>query len=187
MFFKFCNFVSANYFTFFIMKTLVRISFLIIAALVLSCSSNKPQVLDVVGASRPSSVIVGNGVNQNQAIPKAVIYRTNGDYIDNVPVNMNARHTSLVSFPAPTDITSRSTPVELGDGWLFDRRGGVNANTVFLSYTYSEYAALGSTPSASALLQAIIPGSAVTQCVVTPVTLNEAMVHPEILKQYIPR
>ena len=42
--------------------------------------------------------------------PKAVIYKTNGDYNDNVPVNLNADRTSFVSYPDPSDVSpERST------------------------------------------------------------------------------
>lgn len=169
------------------MKTLVRISLLMIATLMMGCSSDKAQVTAVSDDSSLPVTVVGYGSNSSKALPKAVIYRTNGDYTDNVPVNMNEQHTALASYPAPSDITSYSTPVDLGDGWLLDRRGGVGINTVFLSYTYPQYAALKSTPSSGQLMDKVIPGSGVTRCIATPVSLNDAMANPEILKQYIPR
>lgn len=157
------------------------------AILMMDCSSDRQQVAVVSdGATQPVSA-VGFGPRSSMAMPKAVIYRTNGDYNDNVPVTVNEQRTALMSFPAPSDITSHSMPVELGDGWLFDRRGGAGVNTVFLSYTYEQYAALKSTPSSSQLFAKVIPGSAVIQCVVTPVSFNDALADPEILKQYIPR
>lgn len=165
----------------------MTISFLIISLWIAGCSSGRSS--RTAPASVPSQALasVEHSSAQSKALPKAVIYRTNGDYNDNVPVNLNASRTALVSFPAPSDITSRSTPVEIGDGWLFDRRGGVGENTVFLTYTYAEYAALLSAPSSSRIMEAVIPGSGVTQCVVTSVQFSEALANPEILKQYIPQ
>lgn len=165
------------------MKTLVRIAFIIISVWMAGCSSGKAPVVRQEGAGQATEYHTA----RNSAIPKAVIYRTNGDYADNVPVNLNESRTSLVSYPAPSDITSHSAPVPLGDGWLFDRRGGVGINTVFLNYTYSQYAALKYTPSSTQLMQAIIPGSGVTQSILTPVTLSKALADPDILKQYIPQ
>lgn len=169
------------------MKTLLRMPFVLITVLMMGCSSNKTHISPVSEISSQPVTVVGQGSKANRAIPKAVIYRTNGDYNNNVPVNMNSERTVITSFPAPTDITSRSTPIDLGDGWLFDRRGGISINTSFLSYTYSQYSALKTTPSVGQLMQDVIPGSAVTQCISTPVSLNEAMSDPDILKQYIPR
>ena len=82
-------------------------------------------------------------------LPRAVIYRTNGDYDDRVPVTLDATRTSIVSYPAPTDITSASVPLVLADGWLLDRRGGISVNSAFLDWTYAQYAAMSHTPSRS--------------------------------------
>lgn len=156
--------------------------------MIVSCSTGGRS--GKVFAESGSAVAVeanGSLSGQAKALPKAVIYRTNGDYMYHVPVNVDESHKSLTSFPAPSDISKRSVPVDLGDGWYFDRRGGVSLNTVFLTYTYEDYSALNSTPSAGELINAIIPGSAVTQCILTPVLFSEAAVNPEILKKYIPR
>lgn len=49
--------------------------------------------------------------------PKAVVYKTNSDYNDNVPVNLNAERNSFVSYPDPRDVSpERSTPVKLDKG-----------------------------------------------------------------------
>lgn len=169
------------------MKILTIFFPIVIAVMLMACSSNKSQVRPVDKSSSQPVSVFSRSSRPNKALPKAVIYRTNGDYIDNVAVNLNSQRTALISFPAPTDITSHSTPVELGDGWLFDRRGGIGINSAFLSYTYSQYSALKSTPSSLQLFYDIIPGSAVIQCISTPVPLSEAMANPDILKQYIPR
>lgn len=107
-------------------------------------------------------------------MPRAVAYRTSGDYRDNVPVTLMPDGKSLQSFPAPTDVTPlRSAPIELCDGFLLDRRG-ISKNSVFTRYTYAEYAALKKVPSTSALLDAVIPGAVVTEIVEFPFTTDEA-------------
>lgn len=101
------------------------------------------------------------------ALPQAHIYRTNIDVDANVPVSINPADGTLVSYPAPGDINGATMPVVLSDGWLLDRRG-VSANTRFLTYTYSQYAALLEAPSPAALLEAIIPDARVTEIVSLP-------------------
>ena len=47
-----------------------------------------------------------------------------------------------------------STPVEIDDGYLWDRRG-ISANSAFTDYTYEQYAALQSAPSTDELMSHI--------------------------------
>lgn len=82
--------------------------------------------------------------------PKAVIYKTNGDYNDNIPVNLNPSRDSLISYPGSSDVSpERSTPIKLDKGWLLDRRGGIGTNTAFLNITYSDFHNLKTLPSHS--------------------------------------
>lgn len=118
-------------------------------------------------------------------IPKAVIYRTNGDYNQNVPITLDAARNAVVSYPGPGDVSEASTPVALGNGWLLDRRGGIGLNTAFLRYTYAEYAKLAQVPSASELMGSIIPEARVTEVKTLPITLNQALTDPSALKQAV--
>lgn len=111
------------------------------------------------------------------AMPKAIVYLTNGDYADNVPVSLNASGTALASYPDPRDITSASRPVKLAGGWLLDCRG-VTSTSVFLDYTYKEYAALPSCPSPDELMKHIIPGSRVTEIRQLPIYHQQAVKSP---------
>lgn len=133
-------------------------------------ADHKPQ--PAVVSTKPSAYV-----------PKAVIYRTNGDYNQNVPVTLNASRTAIVSYPGPSDVSESSTPVALGDGWLLDRRGGVGLNTAFTRYTYSQYAKLTEVPSASDLMSSILPEARVTEVKTLPITLNEALADPSALKK----
>lgn len=124
------------------------------------------------------------GTPSASMIPKAVIYKTNGDYNDLVPVTLNADGTKLISYPAPTDLSENSTPVTLKDGWLLDRRGGIGTNTAFLKYTYKEYMQLSNVAPAE-IMKWIVPDAHVTEVKQLPVTINEAMADPQSLNKYI--
>lgn len=149
-----------------------------LAGLAAACGSGR-QTQKAAEAARVTPVRMGG---ESAYLPKAIIYKTNGDYNDNVPVNLNAEGTMLASYPAPTDITQRSTPVVLSDGWLLDRRG-VGVNTVFTRYTYSEYMKLPQVPED--LMQSIIPGSKVTELVQLPIGHSEAAANPSLCEPYI--
>lgn len=96
--------------------------------------------------------------------PKAVIYKTNGDYNDNVPVNLNPQRNSLVSYTDPRDVSAeRSTPIKLDEGWLLDRRGGIGTNTAFLNITYTDFHNLEKVPSHTELMNMVIPEARVTE------------------------
>lgn len=128
-----------------------------------------------MGDSAPRSVT---------AIPKAVIYRTNGDFNNLVPITMSPSGQSVLSFPAPSDITPAQSPVPLIDGYLLDRRG-INAYTAFTKFTYSEYSRLSSTPSTKELKEAILPGAEVTEIVRLPITAIAAASDTALCNDYI--
>lgn len=98
-----------------------------------------------------------------RAMPRAVIYRTNGDYNENVAVGYDRTTGTFITFPAPSDVSVASEPIRLIDGWLLDCRGGISENTAFLKWTYRQYHELKSTPSIEELRQAIIPDARVTR------------------------
>lgn len=67
--------------------------------------------------------VSGPQLQKSGFVPQAVIYRTDGDYFDNVPVTLDRRGgTALVSYPAPGDLTKSSMPIRLAEGYLLDRR-----------------------------------------------------------------
>lgn len=143
------------------------------AALTVSCSAKRG--IDTAGSGDPAAAAVTAAEPGmiKSSLPMAVVYKTSGNYADNVPVTLNASRTALVSYPAPTDLTEGSTPLQLADGYLLDRRG-VNANSAFLRLTYADYRALSQAPSPQALMEMIIPGSEVTALVRLPFTASEA-------------
>jgi len=140
-----------------------------------ACSSPKT-------AENTTTVTAASGTRTpNAMIPKAIAYKTSGNYADNVPVNINPLTGKLASFPAPGDVNpATSAPVQLNDGWLLDRRG-VGANTVFTTYTYEQYHALTAVPDN--LLECVIPGSKVTEIIRFPASINE--ITPEKANRFI--
>lgn len=107
-------------------------------------------------------------------MPRTVIYKTNGDYNNNVTVVVTPDSKSLVTFPAPGDVGQQSVPVAVADGWLWDRRGGIGPDTRFLTYTYDEYHALQQAPSVDDLMRAIIPEARVTAAYRLPLPIARA-------------
>lgn len=123
-------------------------------------------------------------VGTQSALPRAVVYKMNGDYADNVPVIVSADGESIVSYPAPTDLTTESTPIPVTHGYLLDRRG-VNANTRFLKLTYDEYRALPQPPSIEQLKADIIPDARIIDIHRLPITLNQAASDLPLVNQLI--
>ncbi len=118
-----------------------------------------------------------------EVMPKVILYKTSGDYLNNVPVQLNADGT-LLSFPAPTDIPANATPIKLKSGWLISPVG-VGKQTVFTTYTYDEYRNLKETPTPEEILKAVIPGSRVTIAITAPMTLEQALADPDSVDCYL--
>lgn len=139
-------------------------------------------------AVSPSVARSGNNLpasgHPSMSLPKARIYRMTGPYGDNVPITLGADG-QVISYPAPTDISNAQRPLPLRDGWWLDRRG-VGEGSVFIRYTYSEYAALREAPSLEELKKAIIPGARVVDVTQLPITLEQALADTAAISRYIP-
>lgn len=133
---------------------------------------------------RPEAVPQQAEADRLGMVRKAVAFRTNGNYADNVMIRV-APDGNLIYFPAPSDITSRSASLPLVNGWLLDRQGAAGSNTAFLKYTYSEYKALEAVPSPEELKSAIIPGARVTETEVLPYPFSDAESHIGEIKQLL--
>lgn len=160
------------------------------AALTVSCSSSKETASkETISEPRQLKIDLHGQAplaSRRPAIPApdAILYKTAGDYRDNVPVRLNPDGT-LQSYPAPTDIPADPRPLELKDGWLLSPLG-VSANSVFTTYTYEEYRNLPTTPTPAQLLKAVIPGSRVTATTRIPMTTTEALADPSAAEAAIP-
>lgn len=139
-------------------------------------SKNSAAMSDITNNNPADEIVtvLEAAVGTQSALPRAVVYRMNGDYINNVPITVSADGESIVSYPAPTDLTPESMPLPVADGYLLDRRG-INANTRFLRLTYEEYRALSQPPSIEQLKGDIIPDARVIDIHRLPITLNQAL------------
>lgn len=89
--------------------------------------------------------------------PPAIVYRTRVDVGDAVPITLTPDWKEVVSYPHPADLKKgdgHATPTSIGEGYLLDNRG-IGPNTVFLKWSYAEYAALPKAPALDELLAAI--------------------------------
>ena len=123
------------------------------------------------------------GPQISSAVPDATAFRMSGDYAHNVAVTLNANGEFLY-FPAPSDITADSEPVELVDGWWLNNQG-LGPNSVFTKYTFAEYASLPATPSIEQLKLSIIPGAKVTGFMELPYKIGEANDNLEAVKDFV--
>lgn len=117
------------------------------------------------------------------AIPSATAFRMSGNYSDNVAITLSPSG-EILYFPAPTDITAYSHPIELCDGWWLNCQG-IGSGSVFTKYTFAEYAALPQAPTPEQLKAAIIPGAKVTQFIQLPMNINEAPKNIKAVNEYL--
>lgn len=147
------------------------------------CSAKKeaaPSTPEPISTTAP---VFSGGIPRGE-VPKAVVYKTNGEYSDHVFVNL-APDGTLLSYPAPSDVTAASSALPVGSGWLLDRRGGIGENSRFLKWTYAQYASLPTVPSHAELLAAIIPDARVTTVRVLPIPASEAISDPALVRSLL--
>lgn len=117
--------------------------------------------------------------------PQATAFKMSGDYASNVAIMLN-EDGSLAYYPAPSDLTDKSAPLPLIDGWYLNRQG-IGPGAVFTSYTFERYRALSVPPTHEELLRAIIPGAGVIEFVELPIHASEALAHPELCLEFLPK
>lgn len=131
-------------------------------------SSSINEIKNIVKA--PTQPIL----RDKRAMPKAIIYKTNGNYDNQVVIGFDKAKNQITYYPAPSDVSSDSAPIELADGWLLERQGGITENSVFLKWTYDEYHSLPETPTLKQLKDAIIPDAKITNLRILDMTSHEA-------------
>lgn len=89
------------------------------------------------------------------AAPTTIVYKVAKKYVNKVPITLSSDKKQIVSYPDPKDINENSAPTPLKKGYYLDNRG-INANSVFISLTYDEYAKLKSPPSLEQLNKLIL-------------------------------
>lgn len=139
---------------------------------------------DVITSDQLKYRVIG-GDEISSAIPQASVFKMNGPYQNNVAVTLKPDGT-LLYYPAPTDIMVTSAPYDLGGGWWLNRQG-VSQNSVFTKWTFEEYSKMKSVPTREEIMEAIIPGSRVTEIEKLPITISEAFSNPGACRKYINR
>ncbi|MFP4089294.1 MAG: hypothetical protein ACLFT3_03235 [Cyclobacteriaceae bacterium] len=94
-----------------------------------------------------------------------IIYKTRGDYSQQVLVRLSEDGKRIISFPAPSDLRVGKEfllPIPLNQGYWLDRQG-VDAKTVFLNMSYKAYSQLPSPPEQAQLLAMIEDRSPITE------------------------
>lgn len=144
------------------------------AALTLGCSSQKNDSIRDNSVLPESVEMKPNvlGSEPRGVVLKATAFKMSGDYAGHVAVTLD-QCGDLVYFPAPTDLSDASAPVEIGNGWWLNRQG-LGPNSVFTKWTFSEYRAMKSVPSPAEIKAAIIPGASVTEFRQLPISASEA-------------
>lgn len=164
------------------MKKTYLIAALALTPAMTACSSQKKTAEE---STQPETAMVAMTMNSRPiaVVPKATAFKMNGDYSDNVAITLNSDG-SLAYYPAPTDISEASRPVDLGNGWWLNRQG-ISDRSVFTKYTFEQYAKLKKVPTQQELKAAIIPGSEVTAIQELPVPVSEAMQNLDSLRRYV--
>lgn len=114
-------------------------------------------------ASNVQQMPIGFGGKGVQQLAPIVIYKTHSNYNHMVPVTLEVDGT-IISYPSRGDLGSEGNyfyPIELDNGYLWDRRG-VGLTTAFLSLSYEEYSALPTDPTAVELQDFIMDKSPFT-------------------------
>jgi hypothetical protein len=92
-----------------------------------------------------------NEVSEEKTVagPPVIIYKTNDDYFDKVPVTLSEDKSEIVSYPGIKDVFYKGEfayPTKLSNGFLLDNRG-IGGNTAFLNITYEDYSKMEKAPS----------------------------------------
>ena len=90
--------------------------------------------------------------------PHVIVYKTESDYYNLVPIQLSNNKLSIVSYPSQIDLLKNGVyrlPTKLHNGYLLDNKG-IGANTAFLKYTYQEYVNFDSIPQLDSLYNNII-------------------------------
>lgn len=143
-----------------------------------SCKSATQAAQATTGATRvapaasqvaePQPMAVAPEQSSVAFLPKAMIYRTSAPSDSLVPITVVRG--MVTNFPAPTDLGN--PPARLLDGWMLDSRG-INPQTAFTTWTYSEYKALKTVPPTEELLSHVVNGLRVTEIVALPLNISE--------------
>ena len=153
------------------------------ASIIASACSQSGKTTQPGPAPAPTAISMPS-TGSNAARPMAIVYSTDRDYTALVPIVMDDSRTRIVSYPDPKDLRHSALPTPLSDGYLLDLRG-ISPNTVFLTITCADYAAMPSPPSPDTLLAHISSLHPFTAMYTLPITAAEARRDPSLCDQYI--
>lgn len=97
--------------------------------------------------------------------PHVIVYKTNGNFNQQVSVTLSDDGNTIVAYPHPNDIKSTLNtvyPTVLKNGYLIDNRG-ISTQSAFLKYTYDDYAKLDTIPSLNALYDLILSKNSIIE------------------------
>lgn len=129
--------------------TILILTCMMSSILALSCASRKNDNKTMNQETKPAIGLPS---------PPAIVYKTNENYDQHVPVILSADKKRVVSFPAQSDIMINgkfSYPDKLEDGYLLDNRG-INQHAAFLKFTYEDYYNMDNIPTAERLINYIL-------------------------------
>lgn len=152
-----------------------------LAAMVVACSPKSNTFTAPTAEPAPATKLIRQPAKSS--MPKATAFKMSGDYAQNVAITLGADG-KIIYYPAPSDISERTAPLQLEGGWWLNRQG-IGSSSVFTTYTFSDYAKLGTVPTQQQLLDAVIPGAKVTQIVELPYTINEASSHISEINDFL--
>ncbi|MDE7412290.1 MAG: hypothetical protein K2N05_00685 [Muribaculaceae bacterium] len=160
-----------------------RLLFLLPIVMIMGCSKKN---VDNTTRNEPQPEIVAQKVTPTGSRPlsmvlKASAFKMTGDYSNNVAITLNSDG-SLAYYPAPSDISSTSRPVDLGNGWWLNCQG-ISPTSVFTRYTFEEYSKLAQTPTQAELKAAIIPGAYVSEWKQLSVPASQALSNIPAIKE----
>lgn len=151
--------------------------------------ASAPKPSDFGGEDLPVPVPIPGEIQNSRPVSarlRASLFKMSGDYADHVAVTIGPDG-KLSYFPAPTDLSDDSAPVEVGDGWWLNRQG-LGPNSVFTKWTFNEYRALKSVPTTEEIKAAVIPGARVTAFEQLTLPASEAKgLAPADLLKYLPQ
>jgi len=106
----------------------------------------------------PVNQLTGSELVNHNSSDRAIIYKTKGDFSNNIPVIMNDERTKIIRFPARDALNydgKITRPVKLIKGYLLDNNS-INANVAFLSFTYEQYFNFREMPSEELMMKYIL-------------------------------
>jgi len=83
------------------------------------------------------------------ALPPTIVYKTDINYNNLVPIGLSEDNSMIVSYPDPGDVSHNGKlayPTKLSQDYLLDNRG-IGPNSAFLDITYDKYSQLDKVPS----------------------------------------